>query len=95
MRLARNLLLSAKALLRHRIRTALALSGTAVGVGAVLVITAIGEGAEAEVLSEIAALGQDLLVVSAGDSPRVPWRRRTEPKVTTLTPSTANIAEQS
>ena len=85
MRLGRNLLLSAKALLRHRMRTALALSGTAVGVGAILVITAIGEGAEAEVLSEIEALGQNLLVVSAGDAPRVPWRGRTEPKVTTLT----------
>jgi len=85
MRLGRNLLLSAKALLRHRIRTALALSGTAVGVGAVMVITSIGEGAEAEVISEIEALGQNLLVVSAGDAPRVPWRGRTEPKVTTLT----------
>ena len=50
MRLGRNLLLSAKALFRHQVRTALALSGTAVGVGAVLVITSIGEGAEAEVL---------------------------------------------
>ncbi|MBT8396304.1 MAG: FtsX-like permease family protein [Gemmatimonadetes bacterium] len=85
MRLGRNLLLSAKALLRHRIRTALALSGTAVGVGAVMVITSIGEGAEAEVISEIEALGQNLLVISAGDAPRVPWRGRTEPKVTTLT----------
>lgn len=85
MRLARNLRLSAKALLGHRIRTALALSGTAVGVGAVMVITSIGEGAEAEVISEIEALGQNLLVVSAGDAPRVPWRGRTEPKVTTLT----------
>lgn len=85
MRLGRNLLLSAKALFRHQVRTALALSGTAVGVGAVLVITSIGEGAEAEVLSEIEALGQNLLVVSAGDAPRVAWRRRTEPKVTTLT----------
>jgi putative ABC transport system permease protein len=85
MRLGRNLLLSAKALLRHRVRTALALSGTAVGVGAVLVMTAVGEGAEAEVLREIEALGRNLLIVSAGDAPRVPWRRRTEPKVTTLT----------
>jgi len=85
MRLAKNLRLSAKALLGHRIRTALALSGTAVGVGAVMVITSIGEGAEAEVISEIEALGQNLLVVSAGDAPRVPWRSRTEPKVTTLT----------
>lgn len=85
MRLGKNLLLSSKALLGHRIRTALALSGTAVGVGAVMVITSIGEGAEAEVISEIEALGQNLLVVSAGDAPRVPWRGRTEPKVTTLT----------
>ncbi|MCK5651136.1 MAG: ABC transporter permease, partial [Gemmatimonadetes bacterium] len=85
MRIGRNLLLSAKALLRHRVRTALALSGTAVGVGAVLVMTAVGEGAEVEVLSEIDALGRNLLIVNAGDAPRVPWRRRTQPKVTTLT----------
>ncbi len=85
MRLGRSLLLSTKALLRHRVRTALALSGTAVAVGAVLVMTAVGEGAEAEVISEIEALGRNLLIVNAGDAPRVPWRRRTQPKVTTLT----------
>lgn len=85
MRLGRNLLLSTKALLRHRVRTALALSGTAVGVGAVLVMTAVGEGAEEKVVTEIEALGRNLLVVSAGDAARVPWRRRTTPKVTTLT----------
>jgi putative ABC transport system permease protein len=85
MRLGRNLRLSARALLRHRVRTALALSGTAVGVGAVLVMAAVGEGAEAEVLREIDALGKNLLVVSAADAARVPWRGRTEPKVTTLT----------
>jgi putative ABC transport system permease protein len=85
MRLGRNLLLSTKALLRHRVRTALALSGTAVGVGAVLVMTAVGEGAEEKVVTEIEALGRNLLTVSAGDAPRVPWRRRTNPKVATLT----------
>jgi putative ABC transport system permease protein len=85
MRLGRNLLLSTKAILRHRVRTALALSGTAVGVGAVLVMTAVGEGAEEQVVSEIEALGRNLLVVSAGDAERVPWRQRTTPKVTTLT----------
>jgi putative ABC transport system permease protein len=85
MRLGRNLLLSVKAILRHRVRTALALSGTAVGVGAVLVMTAVGEGAEDQVITEIEALGRNLLVVSAADAPRVPWRQRTTPKVTTLT----------
>ena len=38
MKLARNVRLSQKALLRHWVRTVLALSGTAVGVGAVLVM---------------------------------------------------------
>jgi len=85
MRLGRNLLLSAKALLRHRVRTALALSGTALGVGAVLVMTAVGEGAEEQVVTEIDALGQNLLIVSSGDAGRVPWRQRTMPKVTTMT----------
>ena len=86
----RNLLLSVKAILRHRVRTALALSGMAVGAGAVIVMTAVGEGSEDQVISEIEALGRNLLVVSAGDAPRVPWRQRTTPKVTTLTLSDAD-----
>jgi putative ABC transport system permease protein len=94
MRVGRNLLLSAKALLRHRVRTALALSGTAVGVGAVLVMTAVGEGAEERVVNEIEALGRNLLVVSAADADRVPWRPRTTPKVTTLTPADAEAILQ-
>lgn len=85
MRLGRNLLLSAKAIVRHRVRTALALSGTAVGVGAVLVMTAVAEGAKDQIIGEIEALGRNLLVVSSGDAPRVPWRRRTLSKVTTMT----------
>ncbi|TFH64268.1 MAG: FtsX-like permease family protein, partial [Gemmatimonadales bacterium] len=85
MRLGRNLLLSAKAIVRHRVRTALALSGTAVGVGAVLVMTAVAEGAKDQIIGEIEALGRNLLVVSSGDAPRVPWRRRTLSKVPTMT----------
>ena len=85
MKLGRNLSLSAKAILRHKVRTALALSGTAVGVGAILVMTAVGEGAEEQIVQEIEALGQNLLIVSSGDAPRVPWRERTIPKVNTLT----------
>ncbi len=84
MRLARNLQLSIKALVRHRVRTALALSGMAVGVGAVLVLTAVGEGSEQQIIQEIDALGKDMLIVSAVEAPRVPWRRRTLAKVNTL-----------
>ncbi len=85
MRLARNLRLSRKALLRHRARTLLALSGTAVGVGAVLVMIAVGRGAEAEISARIEALGRNMLVVNAGDAPRPVTRPRTARKVTTLT----------
>ncbi len=84
MRLARNVRLSVKALVRHRIRTALALSGMAVGVGAVLVMTAVGEGSKQQAIREIDALGRNLLIVSAGDVRRVPWRSRTIPKVNTM-----------
>ena len=68
----------------------LALSGMAVGVGAVLVMTAVGEGSEQQILREIDALGKNLLMVSAAEAPRVPWRNRTIAKVNTLVLDDAN-----
>ena len=94
MRLGRNLLLSTKVLLRYRVRTALALSATAAGVGAVLVMTAVVKGAEERVVNEIEALGRNLLVVSAAVAERVPWRPRTNVKVTTLIPADADAILQ-
>ncbi len=84
MRLSRNVRLSVTALVRHRIRTVLALSGMAVGVGAVLVLTAVGEGSKREAVREIDAMGRNLLIVSAAEAQRVPWRSRTIAKVNTL-----------
>lgn len=63
MRLSRNLGLSRRALLQHRVRTALAISGTGVGVAAVLVMVAIGEGAERRFTTEIEAMGGNVLLV--------------------------------
>jgi putative ABC transport system permease protein len=83
-KLARNLRLSRNALLRHRVRTLLALAGTTVGVGTVLVMIAIGQGAEAQVVAQIEALGRNMLIVNAGDAPRPVTRPRTAQKVTTL-----------
>jgi putative ABC transport system permease protein len=65
MRVARNLRLSLRALSTHRVRTALAIAGTAVGVGGVVVLTAIGEGARAEVIGRIERLGRNMFVVTA------------------------------
>ncbi len=84
MKLIRNVRLSQKALLRHWVRTLLALSGSAVGVGAVLVMISIGEGAQSEIVAQIEALGRNMIVVSAGDAPRPVSRPRTARKVTTL-----------
>ena len=89
MKLLRNVVLSRKALWRHRTRTALALGGTAVGVAAVLVMSAIGEGAKQEVVTRIGALGRNLLVVSAGPQERVPGR----PVIRGATVQTLTVAD--
>jgi len=84
-RVARNLRLSWAALTRHPLRTALSMTGTAAGVGMVLVMVAASAGAREEILARIGALGRDMLVVAAADAPPPRSRSRTARKVTTLT----------
>jgi putative ABC transport system permease protein len=54
------------ALTRHRRRSALSLIGVMVGVAAVVVLTALGEGARRYVTGEFASLGTNLLIVMPG-----------------------------
>ncbi len=54
------------ALRGHRVRTGLSLLGVAIGVAAVLVLTALGEGARSYVAGQFAALGSNLLIVIPG-----------------------------
>lgn len=54
------------ALLRHRIRSGLSLLGVAIGVAAVVSLTALGEGARRYVVDQFAALGSNLLVILPG-----------------------------
>jgi putative ABC transport system permease protein len=68
-RITRNLKLSVRVLSAHRVRTALAVAGTAVGVAGVLVVTAIGEGARGAVVRRIEGLGKNMLVVTAAKLP--------------------------
>lgn len=84
MRIRRNFVLSRRALVRHRVRTALAVSGTAVGVAAVLIMVALGEGAEREVLEQIEAMGRNVLAVTAGPAERLVGRSTRRGPVTTL-----------
>ena len=57
-----------RALIGHRGRTALMLLAMAIGVAAVVVLTALGEGARRYVVNEFTAIGSHLLIVLPGRS---------------------------
>src|SRR3972149_6824091 len=55
-----------KAVPAHKLRALLAILGIVVGVAAVIVMLAVGEGAKRDVLGKIQGLGTNILIVSAG-----------------------------
>jgi len=57
-----------RALMRNKIRSALTSLGIIIGVGAVIAMVAIGEGAKAEVEKSFASMGTNLLIVTSGSS---------------------------
>jgi putative ABC transport system permease protein len=57
---------AAGALWGHRLRTLLSITGLAVGIAAVVTLTALGEGARRYVIREFSALGSNLLIVLPG-----------------------------
>jgi putative ABC transport system permease protein len=54
--------------LRNRMRSALTTLGIVIGVGAVIAMVTLGEGASAQVRQNVAAMGENLLIVSPGFS---------------------------
>lgn len=84
MKIYRSLKISQKTLLAHKLRTALALLGIIVGVSAVIIMIAIGNGAEEEVVSKIEAMGTNLVIVNAGEI-KTTAGRQFRGTVTTLT----------
>jgi putative ABC transport system permease protein len=52
----------------HRLRSGLTVLGILIGIAAVILTVGLGEGAQAQVSSEIAALGSNLLTISPGSS---------------------------
>lgn len=85
MRIARSLKISRRQLAAHKMRTALALLGILIGVSAVVLMVAVGRGAQREVLSRIEAMGTNLLIVNAGQVQRMAGRREIRGSATTLT----------
>jgi putative ABC transport system permease protein len=57
---------AAGAIRGHRLRTALSVAGVAVGIAAVVALTALGEGARLYVVKEFMSLGSNLLIVIPG-----------------------------
>jgi putative ABC transport system permease protein len=54
------------ALRGHRLRTGLSVAGVAVGIAAVIALTALGEGARQYVVQEFSSMGSNLLIVLPG-----------------------------
>jgi putative ABC transport system permease protein len=57
-----------RALLRNKLRSFLTALGIMIGVGAVIAMVAIGQGARAQVEEAFAAMGTNVLIISAGTS---------------------------
>jgi putative ABC transport system permease protein len=85
MKLLRGLGISARALFAHRVRAALALASVAVSVAAVVVVSAIGTGAEREIVRQTQSMGTSLLVVRPANVRNFAARKQIRGVVTTLT----------
>jgi len=65
LRLVRNVRLGIKNLLLHKLRSSLTMLGVVFGVGSVIAMLAVGEGASKEALEEIRKLGSHNIMISA------------------------------
>ena len=53
---------------KNKMRTLLTMLGIVIGVGAVIIMVAVGQGAQKSIANQINALGTNLLVVTPGSS---------------------------
>ncbi len=85
MKVLKGTKIALKTLFSHKLRTALATLGIVVGVCSVILMVAIGDGAQKEILSKIQAMGTDLVIVTAGQVKIIAGRQRQTGNVATLT----------
>ena len=57
-----------ESILKNKMRTLLTMLGIVIGVGAVIVMVAVGQGAQRGIANQINALGSNLLIITAGSS---------------------------
>jgi putative ABC transport system permease protein len=70
MKLFATLRVAGRALKRNKMRTILTMLGMIIGVGAVIAMVSIGNGAKAQVEAQIASLGQNVVIVNSGSITR-------------------------
>jgi putative ABC transport system permease protein len=80
----RRLLPSIRALLAHKVRASFALLSVAAGVAAVVLTSAVGRGAELQILRETAKMGSNLLAVRPTQVNATAGRKELSGLVTTL-----------
>src|SRR5947209_9472332 len=66
LRLISTFKIAGRALRRNKLRSALTALGIIIGVGAVITMVSIGNGAKAQVEAQVAALGQNIITVFPG-----------------------------
>ncbi len=67
MRVASTILIALRALRRNKLRSILTALGIIIGVGAVIAMVSIGNGAKAQVEAQVASLGQNVITVFSGN----------------------------
>lgn len=84
MNLRRSIRLSLRALFAHKMRAILALASVSIGVAAVVLISAVGAGAQREVAQRMEAVGTNLIVVRPAQVDRLVSRKAIRGFVKTL-----------
>ena len=59
---------ASQSILKNKMRTLLTMLGIVIGVGAVIIMVAVGQGAQSQIESQIQGLGTNMIVVTAGSS---------------------------
>jgi putative ABC transport system permease protein len=85
MKILKGTRIALKTLGAHKMRTALAVIGIVIGVSAVVLMVAIGRGAQEAVLKKIQGLGTNLIIVTAGKVRIIAGRPRQTGNTTSLT----------
>ena len=85
MKVIKGTRIALKTLGAHKMRTALAVIGIVIGVSAVVLMVAIGRGAQEAVLKKIQGLGTNLIIVTAGKVRIIAGRPRQTGNTTSLT----------